>query len=72
MKKYKFLDERKFRFICQGLTLTSKDMEVLDHGLSGLDKINGIPSKIIKHSQRFGFGEPPSFKARWWGSVLAL
>ena len=62
MKKYKFLDERKFRFICQGLTLTSKDMEVFDHALIGLDKLKGIPNKIISHSNRFGFGMPPSFK----------
>lgn len=61
MKKYKLLDERNFRFICQGLTLTSKDMEVLDHALIGLDKIKGIPTKIISHSQRYGFGKPPSF-----------
>lgn len=62
MKKFKFLDERKFRFICQGLTLDSKDMGVLDHALAGLDRIKGIPSKILQHNQKCGFWPPPIFK----------
>jgi hypothetical protein len=61
MKKYKFLDERKFRFLCQGLTLTSKSMDVLDHALINLDKTIGIPTKIITHNQKNGFGPPPPF-----------
>lgn len=61
MRKYEFLDERKFRFICQGLTLTPKDMEVLDQSLCTLDEFNGVPSKIVSHNEINAFGEPPSF-----------
>jgi len=61
MRKYRFLDERKFRFLCEGLTLDAKDMEVLDTALDGLDKNNRLTSKILEHNQRNGFGPPPKF-----------
>jgi hypothetical protein len=55
-KKYRFLDERKFRNFCQGLTLDATDMGVLDGALVGLDAQNKIPSRIVTHSQHHGFG----------------
>lgn len=36
-------------------------MEVLDHALIGLDKLKGVPAKILSHNQRYGFGKPPNF-----------
>jgi hypothetical protein len=61
MRRYRFLDERKFRLLCEGLTLDSKDMEVVDEALNGLDKKGKLPSRIIEHNQRTGYGPPPSF-----------
>ncbi len=55
-KKYRFLDERKFRYFCQGLTLDATDMGVLDGALVGLDGQNQVPSRIATHSQHHGFG----------------
>ena len=60
MRRYRFLDERKFRFLCEGLSLGTRALEVLDAGLVGLDEKNGTPSKILAHNQRVGFGPPPS------------
>jgi hypothetical protein len=47
--------------LCEGITLDSKDMEVLDTALIGLDTKKRIPSRIINHNQRHGFGQPPRF-----------
>jgi hypothetical protein len=55
MRRYQFLDERKFRHFCEGLTLDAKDMEVLDSALSMLDKKMKIPSRIVESNARNGF-----------------
>ncbi|GAA5446118.1 hypothetical protein Misp06_04327 [Microbulbifer sp. NBRC 101763] len=57
MKRYKFLDERKFRYLCQGLTLDKRDLAVLDSSLVGLDKINKLTSRIVSHNQKYGFSK---------------
>lgn len=62
MKRYTFLDERKFRFLCEGLTLDAHDMEVLDSVLVGLEETHHTPSRIVEHSSRNGFGRPPKFE----------
>jgi len=36
-------------------------MEVLDTTLDGLDKKNQMPSRIVDHNQKHGFGQPPRF-----------
>ena len=69
MKRYRFLDERKFRFFCDGLTLESRDMAVLDHALVGLDATKHIPSLIVEHNQRTGFGPPPKLQG---GQIIAI
>jgi hypothetical protein len=56
MRRYRFLDERKFRHFCEGLTLGAKDMEVLDSTLSTLDLQTKLPSKIIQSNAELGFG----------------
>jgi hypothetical protein len=61
MKRYRYLDERKFHYFCQWLTLDSKDMEVLDKVLSDIDRKTKMPSRILAHNQSNGFGPPPRF-----------
>ena len=61
MKRYHFLDERKFRYFCQGLTLDAQDMANLDKVLCSLDKVRKLPSKIVAHNGKHGFGSLPSF-----------
>lgn len=56
--RYKFIDEKKFRFICEGLTLAATDIEVLDAALIGLNETKRIPSRMIEHNQRNAFGPP--------------
>lgn len=55
MSRYRFVDERKFRYFCEGLTLDSKDIAVLDSALAGLDKQISLPSKIVDWSGRHGY-----------------
>ena len=50
MRKYKFVDEQNFRFLCDGLTLDSRDLRVFDGALEGLDKKNQLPSRILSHN----------------------
>lgn len=54
-KRYRFIDEKKFRLICEGLTLEAKDIEVLDGALVALDKKRRIPSLIVEHNQTSAF-----------------
>lgn len=68
--RYRFLDERKFRYFCEGLTLDATDMEVLDGTLQGLDQYNKLPSQIIQHSQHHGFG--PGLQARGSQIIVTL
>ena len=62
MARHKFLDQHKFRFFCQGLTLDSNDLDVQDAALIALNEIKKIPSKIVKYNQKNGFGDLPVFK----------
>lgn len=57
-KRYQFIDERKFRFICEGLTLEARDIEVLDGALVALDQRFHIPSRIVEHNKKEAFGPP--------------
>ncbi len=61
MKRYHFLDERKFRYFCQGLTLDAQDMATLAKVLCSLDKVRKLPSKIVALNGKHGFGAPPNF-----------
>ena len=65
MPRYRFVDERKFRYFCEGLTLDSRDIRVLDEALIAVDKKIALPSKIIDWSSRNGFAsgyKPPGPK----------
>lgn len=62
MARHRFLDQHKFRFFCQGLTLDSNDLDAIDASLVALNAIKKLPSKIVKHNRKNGFGNPPTFK----------
>jgi hypothetical protein len=54
-QRYKFLDERKFRSLCEGLSFDAKDMAVLDSALCGLDEKLKLPSRIVDSNARHGY-----------------
>lgn len=62
MSRYRFVDERKFRYFCEGLTLDSKDIAVLDAALVGIDEKISLSSRIVEWSGRHGYtsGYKPS------------
>jgi hypothetical protein len=51
---FQVLNEQNFRYLCQGLTLDLKDMEVIDHVLIGLNSKNGLIDRIIEHNKTQG------------------
>jgi hypothetical protein len=48
------LNEANFRYLCHGLTLDLRDMQVIDQVLLGLNSQNGLVRKIITHNETIG------------------
>ncbi|SMG51638.1 hypothetical protein [Sphingobacterium psychroaquaticum] len=49
-----FLNEPNFRYLCQGLTLNERDMEVIDQVLAKLNDQDGLINTIITQNQHEG------------------
>lgn len=53
-KQFKYLNEVNFKYLCDGLTISPKDLECLEGALAGLDKVNNLPSNIVAHNVQYG------------------
>jgi hypothetical protein len=58
MATYRFLNERNFRYFCNGLTLDSQDLHVVDGALIGLETQTGLIGRIVSNNANNGYGPP--------------
>lgn len=50
----RYLNAANFHYLCQGLTLEQKDLEVIDAVLVGLNTKYGLLERLVRHNVDHG------------------